>query len=217
MVNTMNPMQRRDFLRTALASAGAAGSLAIPAVHAARRAEAQPTLHALLARAEGQGGDTVRWRPLDQCGSEACAASTRVRISIDRLQFPAGFGALAVDAMFATAHGIRPFRMATYQPDSLSPASKPFAFEVDAVGLAGFRAEHADVSGEALAVASSPLLGVARPALAGGRYLLVLARDGDRFDVDSIAVSAHPADAVLAGDGNAPAFACIAFSVHRLA
>lgn len=215
----MNPMPRRDFLRTALVGAGAAGALAIPAVRAAQRSDAASGLHARLARAEGDGA-AARWRLLDQCGSTACVGPTRARVSIDHLQFPAGYGAFAVDAMFATDHGIRPFRMASYQPESLSPISKPFAFEVDASGLAGFRAEHAGIDG-ALHVASSALLGAARPALDEGRYLLVLAREADSPDVDAIvdaiAVSAQAAAPILTRDGQAPAFACIAFSVTRLA
>lgn len=212
----MNPMPRRDFLRTALVGAGAAGALAIPAVRAAQRSNAASGLHARLARAEGDG-DAARWRLLDQCGSTACVGPTRARVSIDHLQFPAGYGALAVDAMFATDHGIRPFRMASHQPESLSPISKPFAFEVDASGLAGFRAEHVGIGVGTRAVASSALLGAARPALDSGRYLLLLAREGELPEVDAIAVPAQAAAPVPTRSGGAPTFACIAFSVTRLA
>lgn len=213
----MNLMQRRDFLRTALSGAGAAGALALPVVQAARLSDAPPRLHALLARADAVG-DRLRWLPLDQCRSEACTATERSRISIDRLQFPAGYGAVAVDAMFATAHGILPFRMASYQPDSLSPISQPFAFEAYASGLAGFQAEHARPGDDAArTVASAALLGSARPALTDGRYLLLLSRDTERADLAAVAVSAQATDSIVAVDGSELPFACIAFSVQRRA
>lgn len=212
----MNAMQRRDFLKTTLVGAAGVGALAVPAaaLHAARAKPAARPLQALLARAAGVD-EAAYWRPLAQCGSDVCAAPARVRISVDHLQFPEGFGGLVIDAMFATTGGILPFRMASFQPDSLSPLSKPFVFEAAAAGLVGFRAEHAAAGDGSLSVAGSPLLGAMRPTLAAGRYLLALGHDP--IDLAAIAVSADRSRPVIGRDGVEPAFGCIAFSVHALA
>ncbi len=205
-------MQRREFARTLLIGTGAACSLALPTAHAALNAGKRPRLHAVLARA-AEAGNGQRWRPIEQCTSVACAASQRVRIVIDSLGFPATFRPLVIDAMLATRDGLKPFRIATYQPHTVSPISKPFAFEVDTSGLAGFRVEHANVMPGDVSVAGSALLGAMRPILAAGRYLMVM---GDADQAPDVAVLPVPLDAaqpIAETTTDAQAFAWLAFSV----
>ncbi|MEO8458954.1 MAG: hypothetical protein ABI451_00355 [Dokdonella sp.] len=139
-----------------------------------------------------------------------------MRITIDALGFPDMFRSVAIDAMFATHHGLKPVRIATFQRGAVSPVSKPFAFEVDGAGLAGFRAEHAGSDADVVAIASSALLASARPTLTPGRYLLALTTASNGIDIDSIGVAADPAASVVDKTGNAPAFAWLSFSVHPL-
>jgi hypothetical protein len=205
-------MQRREFARTLLLGTGAACSLVLPTAHAALNAGKRRHLHAVLARAEQAGGG-LRWRPIEQCTSAACAASQRVRVVIDSLGFPASFRPLVIDAMLATHAGLKPFRIATYQPGAVSPLSKPFAFEVDTSGLAGFRVEHANALGGEVSIAGSALLGARRPALAAGRYLMVMGDAEHAPDVGVLPVPAEAARSVADAPADALAFAWLAFSV----
>jgi hypothetical protein len=205
-------MQRRDFVRTALLGTGAACSLALPGAYAALAANTETILHSSLARLEGD--DALKhWRPLDLCSSEACALPQRVRVSIDAIGIPSTFEALAIDAMFATDEGLRPYRIAGYQPDSLSPLSKPFSFEVGSATLAGFRVEHAHSGSAARAIASSALLGKERPVLAQGRYLLALSAQTRPIRLDSIAVPGEAGQALRNRAGGVCDFAWLTFSV----
>ena len=206
-------MQRRDFVRTALIGGGAALTLALPAASAALRPNVDRPLRSRLARLD-TGSGIARWQPLEQCSSEACAAPERMRFSIDALQFPSAFRAVVIDAMFATAQGLRPFRMASHQPDSLSPTSKPFSFDVDSATLVGFRCEHRGSAPGTVAIASAALLGDNRPVLAAGRYLLVVSDQDRAIDIGSFPVTTDsmPGHA----DGHVAQFAWLAFSVHRL-
>ncbi|MBL0163785.1 MAG: hypothetical protein IPP82_09150 [Xanthomonadales bacterium] len=205
-------MQRRDFVRTALFGTGAACSLALPSAYAALSRSAAPLLHTSLARLEGSDA-TQHWRSLDQCSGDACAPPQRVRLRIDAIGFPSEFGALAIDAMFATDEGLRPYRIASHQPDSISPSSKPFSFEVDSATLAGFRAELAGTTSGSLAIASSALLGRVRPVLAQGRYVLALSAHGQSVRFDSIDVPADPGHELRDRSGGECDFAWLTFSV----
>jgi hypothetical protein len=205
-------MQRRDFVRTALFGTGAACSLAMPGAYAALVAKTETILHSSLARLEGSD-EFAHWRSLDQCSSDTCALPQRVRLSIDAIGIPSSFDALAIDAMFATDEGLRPYRIAGYQPDSLSPLSKPFSFEVDSASLAGFRIEHAPTASAARAIASSALLGRERPVLAQGRYLLTLSAQAQPIRLDSIAVPGEAAQALRNRAGGVCDFAWLTFSV----
>lgn len=206
-------MQRRDFVRTALLGTGAVCSLALPSAYAALNTHSQKPLRTALARLETR--DRVsRWRSLDRCSSEACSAPQRVRVAIDALAFPTHFGALSIDAMFDTHAGVKPFRVASHQPDSLSPSSKPFAFEADSAGLAGFRVEHAAVSTGSSSVCASSLLGATRPVLAAGRYLLVISRDEGMPEFESIGAPESAAHPIVDAGGNDPHFAWLTFSVQ---
>lgn len=206
-------MQRREFVRSALFAGGAACTLGAPSAFAAGQGEPRSVLRSILARLDTDA-TAPRWRALDECSSASCGAAQRVRVAIDALGFPATFRALAIDAMFATHAGIRPFRIAHYQPDSLSPASKPFSFESDSSALAGFRIEHAAEHGGSLAMASSATLGSARPVLAAGRYLLLIG-DGEALpDVAALAAPAHATDAPVPRSFGDPRFAWLGFTVH---
>ena len=208
-------MQRRDFVRTALFGTGALCSLALPSANAALRSEGQRELRVALARCESRNGAS-RWRALDQCSSGECTTPQRVRIAIDALGFPSTFGGFAIDAMFDTQAGLRPFRIASHQPASLSPTSKPFSFEADSAGLAGFRAEHAERVAGAITVGSASLLGPSRPVLDAGRYLLMMTRDSRAQDLEALVVpdsSTHP---IVAANGEETRFGWLTFTVHPL-
>ena len=206
-------MQRRDFVRSALFGTGAACALALPSAYAALKPAPRIALRTTLARLDAGPGQS-RWRALDECSSAACGTPQRMRVAIDALGYPVQFRALAIDAMFDTDAGIRPFRIAHYQPGSLSPSSKPFSFESGSTALAGFRIEHAGEHGGSIAVASSAMLGAARPVLAAGRYLLIVG-EGERLpEVAALPVPANAADALVLMDGSAPSFAWLGFSVH---
>lgn len=208
-------MQRRDFVRSALFGTGAACSLVLPSAYAALGTGAKNPLRTELARLEQQGG-IARWRSIKHCASDACLAPRRVRITIDALAFPADFGALSIDAMFDTSAGVKPFRVASHQPQSLSPSSKPFSFEADSAGLAGFRTEYADAASGSSMVCASPLLGASRPVLAAGRYLLVVARDADMPDIESLSPRSEGADSIAARHGVEMNAAWLSFSVRPL-
>ena len=208
-------MQRRDFVRTALFGTGAACSLALPSAYAACSSDMRNPLHMRLARASTRDG-FAQWRSIERCGSEVCAAPQSVRITVDALAFPVDFGALSIEAMFATNAGLRPFRIAGHQPGSLSPSSKPFSFEADSAALAGFRAEHVEASTGSSGVCASALLGAARPVLAVGRYLLVVSNVSDSPDIESLPVPSHAAESIVTGHGGDAHFAWLAFSVQPL-
>ena len=207
-------MQRRDFFRAAILGTGALATVSLTRTSAAMvKGSVEARLHSQLAKVETRGEES-RWRLLDHCASDGCAANARMRISIDALGFPSTFRSLAIDAMFATAHGAMPVRVASFQRDAVSPASKPFAFDVAGGGLAGFRAEHSRSGSAAAAITSSALLSGARPTLTAGRYLLALAHEGDLIDFDAITLEVDPAAAVVEVQGNAPTFAWLSFSVQ---
>jgi hypothetical protein len=208
-------MQRRDFVRTALLGTGAACSLALPSAYAAIGNAGKYPLRTELARLEEQGG-TARWRSIERCASDACTAPQRVRISIEALAFPVGFGVLSIDAMFDTSAGVKPFRVASHQPQSLSPSSKPFSFEADSAGLAGFRAEHVDATSGSTRVCASPLLGASRPVLAVGRYLLVVANDAGVPDIESLSTPSADSDLIAMRNGVEMDAAWLSFSVRAL-
>lgn len=205
-------MQRREFARTLLLGTGAACSLSFPAAYAAINAGPRAALRTVLARAE-VATSGQRWRPIELCSSGACPAPLRVRVAIDSLGIPGSFRALVVDAMFATRDGLKPFRVATFQPGAVSPASKPFAFEVDAAGLAGFRIEHANADPGNASVAASALLGALRPTLDAGRYLLAMSDTGVP-DLGALPVPPEANQPVVLSTGDNLPFAWLAFSVQ---
>lgn len=205
-------MQRRDFARTLLLGTGAACSLSLPTAYAALDSGARTCLHAVLARADMAAGG-MRWRPIEDCASGTCPAPRRVRVAIDSLGFPGSFRPLVIDAMFATRDGLRPFRVATFQPDAVSPLSKPFAFEADAAGLAGFRIEHASTVPGAVRIAGSALLGARRPVLDAGRYLLAMSDTVHAPDVSALDVPLDSAQSLFAASGDDAPLAWLAFSV----
>ena len=208
-------MQRRDFVRTALLGAGAVCSLALPSAYAALNADSGKSLRTMLARLDARDGIS-RWRSLDRCSSDACSAPQRVRVAIEALAFPASFGALSIDAMFDTSVGVKPYRVASHQPQSLSPTSKPFSFEAGSEGLAGFRVEHTDATTGSRSICASALLGASRPVLAAGSYLLVISSDAGMPDIDSIGIPESTAHPIVGADGNDPRFAWLTFSVQPL-
>ena len=118
--------------------------------------------------------------------------------------------------MFATSVGLRPFRVAGHQPDSLSPSSKPFSFEADSTALAGFRAERVEANPGSSAVCASALLGAARPVLSVGRYLLVVGDEAGLPDIESLPVPGQSAESIVTGNGGETRFAWLAFSVRSL-
>ena len=208
-------MQRRDFVRTALFGTGAVCSLALPSAYAALQNDSRSTLRIALARLETRDG-VSRWRALEHCSSGACGAAQPMRIAVDALAFPTEFGGLAIDAMFDTHAGLRAFRIASHQPASLSPTSKPFSFEADSAGLAGFRVEHAGPEGGPMTASGVPLLGPSRPLLDAGRYLLVVASDLRAPDFEALAVPQHVGYPLIDADSGNTRFGWLTFSVHPL-
>lgn len=211
----MISMQRRDFVRSALFGGGAVCSLALPSAYAALKNDAGHPAQTKLARLEARDG-IAQWRSIERCSSDACAAAQRVRITIDSLAFPATFGALLIDAMFDTSAGVKPFRVASHQPDSLSPSSKPFSFEADSTALAGFRAEHADALSGSSSVCAASLLGASRPVLAAGRYLLVISKDANPLAIESMATPGEDLNFVPTRNGEEANFAWLSFTVRPL-
>jgi hypothetical protein len=172
-------MQRRDFARTLLLGAGAACTLGTPVSRTALAANASRNLHALLAREQTRDG-LQEWVPIEHCVAEACVFPSRLRIDIETIDFVATGEPLVVDAMFETHAGLKPFRIASFQPGSFSPMSKPFSFEFAHASLAGFRGELGSRSEGTLRIGGVAVSGPAHPALAPGRYRLALgARPGD--------------------------------------
>lgn len=211
--------QRRAFVRNSLLGTGAALSFALPcgrgALNARTNFDSDSELRSMLARAESSAAHQS-WRPLDQCVNDSCAAASRVRIVIDSLNFPQTFRALRIDAMFATVAGIKAFRIASFQPGAVSPASKPFAFEVDVTGVVGFRSEHAGANPGEISVTGSALLNQERTVLSPGRYLLALSTSAEPIDPSRLAVAVDPGWPIAHHDGTSPGFAYVAFSVNRV-
>lgn len=208
-------MQRREFARSLILGTGAVCTLTLPGMASATHVE-DPSVSAVLARLEGPEGQLV-WRNIEHCSSSACTAPRRVRLAIEALEFPVSLGSVAIDAMFATQGGLRPFRVAVFQPGTVSPVSKPFSFEVGNAGLAGFRIEHTASNNGRTAFAASALLGAARPVLAEGRYVLALAGNGSSIDLRTLDVPHQPNQPLLLRSGATPAFAYLAFAVQALA
>lgn len=92
---------------------------------------------------------------------------------------------LVVDAMFDTQAGLQPFRIAGFQPDSPSPLSKPFSFELSHAGLAGFRVELGTRERGSLQIGGVAASAPTHPTLTPGRYRLMLARSAGGFDADT--------------------------------
>lgn len=208
-------MQRRDFVRNALLGTGVACSLALPSAYAAIGNAGKHPLRTELARLDEQGG-TARWRSIERCASDACTAPQRVRITIDALAFPEDFGVLSIDAMFDTSAGVKPFRVASHQSQSVSPSSKPFSFEADSAGLAGFRAEHVEATSGSTRVCAAALLGASRPVLASGRYLLLVARDAGVPDIESLSMPGEDSGLITTRDGIEVNAAWLSFTVRPL-
>lgn len=207
-------MQRRDFVRTALFGTGAACTFALPALASAIRTAGAP-VSVVLARAEPMQ-DRMHWLPIQQCSSGACVESRRIRVAIEALSFPPTFGPVSIDAMFTTRDGLRPFRVAVFRPDSMSPASKPFSFEVDEAGLAGFRIEQTAPDSGRTTTSSSSVLGAARPVLARGRYLLAIGGAGTCIDLESVDVPQQAQQPLALCSGAEPAFAYLSIAVSTL-
>ena len=159
-------------------------------------------LRTQLAKLESTGA-LARWLPIEHCSSGACDPGENLRVQINALGFPMHFRALSIDAMFNTIHGLRPFRIAHYQPGSLSPASKPFSFNVASASLAGFRVEHALANSAAVEVAGSALLGQTSRSAQHRRL-----HAGGSVAERAMDISAVPTDAAFAPAGEDAAFAC---------
>lgn len=207
-------MRRREFLYNSLRGAGAvvAASLPIPLL-----AAAPATVPGLsLARLHGDGAQR-RWQAVHAC-TAACSELPRVRIAIDALAFPDTFQSVAVEALFSTEAGLRPFRIASFDRGAVSPISKPFGFHAARDGLIGLRVERRLAADPLVpGIASAGLLSATQTQLAPGRYLCMLAADRDAVHLDNIGVPADAAAAVTLQDGRAPRFGYLAFSVHAAA
>lgn len=202
-------MRRREFLKNSLRGAGTMAALSLPLpLLAAMPATASGIT---LARSVGEGR-AARWTALSAC-SAVCAGSERVRIDIDALAFPDDFDAVAIDAMFVTADGLQPFRVASFHRDAISGLSKPFGFEAGRAGLAGLRVERRLRGGET-GVAVSSLLGGAHAEVGAGRYVLAVNPADTALSLAEVAVPATPSDAVVLRDGSAPAFGYLTFTVR---
>lgn len=205
-------MRRREFLQNSLRGAGtmAALSLPLPLLAAIPATVSGVT----LARCVGEGR-TAQWTPLTAC-TAVCSGSERVRIDIDALAFPDGFDAVAIDAMFVTEDGLRPFRVASFHRDALSALSKPFGFETGRAGLAGLRIERRLRDREAV-VAVSNLIGGIHTEIAPGRYVLAVGSGDGAVPLADVAVPVQSADAIVLHDGSVPAFGYLSFTVRPAA
>lgn len=181
-------MQRRDFARTLLLGASAACTLALPVSRNAFAANPLGSLRAVLAREQVRSGQ-ARWRHIESCAADTCTDSPRVRIDIEAITFAPTLPPLVIDAMVDTHVGLRPFRIASFQPESLSPASKPFSFEIERSGLAGFRGELGQAGTDPLRIGSVAALSPNRPELLPGRYLLAFAESASDIDLDALSVA----------------------------
>lgn len=208
-------MQRREFVRSALFGTGAALSLALPAAVAALDTRRNVPLRASLARLETHG-DNARWQPIERCSAGECVPGRLARVELTALGFPQHFQSLSIEAMFATTEGLRPFRIAHYEPGAVSPASKPFSFDVDAAALVGFRVGHASPRSAQAQVAGSAFPGKDRMALVAGHYVLAASLGQDAPDFGSLEVPAETSLPMQTRDGRAVRFAWLRFSVHPL-
>lgn len=204
-------MQRRDFVRTALFGTGAACSLVLPSAYASLNRKAGQPLRTALAKLRSNA-DCARWVPIEQCSDGVCDLTGNLRVEITGLGFPQHFRSFSIDAIFDTTAGLRPFRIAQYQPGAISPASKPFSFNVASASLAGFRVEHANADSVAIEAAGAALLGPGRARLATGEYLLLTMADERAVDVSSL-----PTEGALAPAGADATFAWLRFRVQAQA
>lgn len=207
-------MRRREFLQNSLRGAGAVVAASLPVPLLAAASATMPGLS--LARLEGEGARRY-WQALHACPA-ACSEHTRVRIDIDALAFPEAFESVAVEAMFVTDAGLRPFRIAAFDRGAVSPVSKPFGFEAARDGVAGLRVERR-LAGDVLShgVASAGFLGGAHVQLAPGRYLLTLASDARSPHLADVSPPDADSGAVVLRDGNAPPFGYVVLSVRAAA
>jgi hypothetical protein len=201
-------MQRRDFVRTALFGSGAACALALPSAYATLNRNSTPPLRIALAQLQSNA-DSARWTPIEHCVSAACDMTGTLHVQITALGIPQHFRAFSIDAMFDTTAGLRPFRIAQFQPGAVSPTSKPFSFGVTSSSLAGFRIEHAGADALAVEVAGAALLGPRRAAIEEGEYLLLATADEQAVDVSSLST-----DLGLGSAGADAAFAWLRFRAH---
>ena len=204
-------MRRREFLQNSLRGAGTMAALSIPLPLIA--AIPATVSGVTLARCVGEG-PTAQWAALTDCEA-VCSGSERVRIDIGALAFPDDFDAAAIDAMFVTENGLRPFRVANFRRDAISALSKPFGFEAGRAGLAGLRIERRLRDREA-ATAASSLLGGVHTEIAPGRYVLAIGSGDAAVSLANVAVPAQPADAVVLRDGSVPAFGYLTFTVRAV-
>jgi hypothetical protein len=182
-------MQRRDFARTLLLGAGVACTSGTPFSRSAIAATADRSLHAQLAREQFSSG-LRQWVPIERCRTVACAFTAKLRVDIETIDFGSAGEPLVVDAMFETHAGLKPFRIASFQPGSLSPLSKPFSFEITHASLAGFRGELGTRSKGSVRIAGVATSTSAHPTLSPGRYVLSLAgRTTDRARTASLPVA----------------------------
>lgn len=207
-------MRRREFLQNSLRGAGAVVAASLPVPLLAATSATMPGLS--LARLEGEGAQR-HWQALHTCAA-ACGEQARVRIDIDALAFPEAFDSVAVEAMFVTDAGLRPFRIATFDRGAVSPMSKPFGFEAARDGVAGLRVERR-LAGDVLSrdVASAGFLGGVHAQLAPGRYLLTLASDAQSARLADVSPPDAASDAVTLRDGSVPPFGYVVFSVRAAA
>jgi hypothetical protein len=204
-------MRRREFLQNSLRGAGTMAALSIPLpVLAAIPATVSG---ATLARCVGEG-PAAQWAALTACAA-VCSGSERVRIDIDALAFPDDFDTVAIDAMFVTDDGLRPFRVANFSRDAVSPLSKPFGFETGRAGLAGLRIERR-LRDRETSVAASGLIGGIHTEIAPGRYVLAVASGDTDVSFAEVAVPAQRSDAVVLRDGSVPAFGYLTFTVRAV-
>ncbi len=207
-------MRRREFLQNSLRGAGAVVAASLPVPLLAAAPATVPGLS--LARLEGEGAQRY-WQALHTCAA-ACGEQARVRIDIDALAFPDAFESVAVEAMFVTDAGLRPFRIAAFDRGAVSPVSKPFGFEAARDGVAGLRVERR-LAGDVLShgVASVGFLGDVHAQLAPGRYLLTLNANVRPVRLADVSLPDVASDAVTLRDGSAPQFGYVVFSVRAAA
>ena len=198
-------MRRRQFILDGLRLTAAAIVMPLPAI-----ARDSLPVRLTIARLEGQGAD-ARWAALEDCPGGACAAHECIRIGVDTLAFPSVFQSVGIDVLFATAAGDSPFRIASFQRDSPSPASKPFFFQAAPTGLSGIRVQHRLDGGRAGVIEQRWLDGV-HEHLAPGRYLVCLLPPDRAATLADLAVT-EPGAALRYRDGRGVAFAHVGLSV----
>ena len=209
-------MQRREFAKNLLFGTGAVCTLGLQNARAALHPRSKSALYAVLARVEGTA-DNERWLRIERCQGDGCATPRQVRVNIEALGFPSSFRGMAIDAMFDTREGLRPFRVASFQPGQASPISKPLGFDADSAGLAGFRAELAGAAPGEMVLTSAALLSASRPTLAPGRYLLALGAGEHPINIEALPVPRQAGMPIVDASGRELPFAYLGFSVQPLA